>query len=98
MSDKDGGPAFPQTNEQMYADPIHGVIRPSDIYGSADPGMSKRDYFAAQALVACMGSDRWVRGVDAAAAKHKVTFAEAVAAMVYLYADAILAERAKETK
>lgn len=50
MTVVDGGPAFPQTNEQRYADPIHGVIRPSDIYGEAPRGMSLRDYFAAAAL------------------------------------------------
>lgn len=47
----DGGPAFPQTNEQRYSDPVHGVIRPKDIYGDAPSGMSLRDYFAAWALI-----------------------------------------------
>jgi hypothetical protein len=48
----DGGPAFPQVNEQRYNDPVHGVISPKDIYGDAPSGMSLRDWFAGQALTA----------------------------------------------
>ena len=49
MATNDGGPVYPQTNEQRYADPVHGAIRPSDIYGPAHPGMSLRDWFAGMA-------------------------------------------------
>lgn len=54
MAIKDGGPAFPQTNEQRYNDPIHGVVRPSDIFGEAHLGMKLRDYFAAKAMAALL--------------------------------------------
>ena len=45
MAINDGGPAFPQ-----YVAEIHGVATHSGEFGL--PGMSLRDYFAAQALIA----------------------------------------------
>lgn len=56
MSENDGGPAFPVQSEQRYNDPIHGVIRPSDMYGETPHGMSLRDYFAGRALTGIIAS------------------------------------------
>lgn len=55
--------------------------------------MELRDYFAGQALIACMSSPPWVKGMDAAAAACGTTLAEAVAEMVYQYADVMMVER-----
>lgn len=84
MSNKNGGPAFPTA--EFYDEKHVGTIF----------GMSLRDYFAGQALVACMSSPRWVEGLDISAAKSGSKFGEALAAMAFQYADAMLAERAKE--
>lgn len=80
MSVNDGGPAFPVPSEQRYQDPIHGVIRPSDIYGPSPSGMSLRDYFAGKVL---------------GEASHDLTEPDAIAARAYMIADAMLAKRAK---
>ena len=41
---------FPQANEQRYVDPIHGIVTPSQIFGPAPGGLTKREYFAAMAM------------------------------------------------
>jgi hypothetical protein len=43
-------PAFPIPGEQRYMDPIHGVIKPSDIGNEGHVGLTKRELFAAMAL------------------------------------------------
>jgi hypothetical protein len=87
----DGGPVFPQTHEQRYLDPVHGVIRPKDIYGDAHPGMSLRDYFAGQSLGESCGVVAAMADYPRAAKEE----AERIAQAAYLIADAMLAERSK---
>lgn len=69
----DGGPAFPR--------PIAGLVD-GGVYYSADEGMSLRDWFAGQALIA----------IGAAAPYTEV------AAAAYAYADAMLRHRSSEKK
>jgi hypothetical protein len=80
MTKNDGGPAFPVPNEQRYEDPVHGVIRPSDIYGEGHTGMSLRDWFAGMALRVRYGDGTAMTPEDAAV-------------MAYQLADAMLAAR-----
>lgn len=80
MSERDGGYAFPQTLTERT-----GFV--------GCEGMTLRDYFAAQALIACMSNDRWVKGLDDRTAEHKLAFSETLAETVYRYADAMLNER-----
>ena len=47
---EDGGPAFPQANDDYVDHPVHGRILLSHLDRSPEPGMSLRDYFAGQAL------------------------------------------------
>lgn len=82
MSKNNGGAAFPQ--------PIHHPDL--EVYASA--GMSLRDYFAAkamQALIANVGPHS-VSGVGGSAMYGSP---EIHARSAYIYADAMLAERAK---
>lgn len=102
MSEKDGGPAFPQANEQRYNDPILGVIRPSDIYGDAPAGMSLRDYFAANSgltmqLHIFTGSDGQMEILDPSSvtAEARQRIADWKAVVSYQIADAMLKERSK---
>ena len=81
----DGGPVFPQPNEQRYLDPVHGVIRPSDIYGPAPSGIKLRDYFAGQALAGICG--------DGIPGNHH--WPANVVRDAYELADLMLAEREK---
>lgn len=95
----DGGPAFPQTNEQRYSDPVHGVIRQSDINGPAEAGMSLRDYFAAKAMHAEIVTAGALEGprdalVEAACAAGR-DVEDQIAFNAYRLADAMLRERAK---
>lgn len=69
MSEKDGGAAFPNITPDM---PVDG-----------GPGMSLRDYFAAQALTGLLSDNRIV------------DTPQSFAARAYEVADAMLAERAK---
>lgn len=78
---QDGGPAFPQAHEQRYNDPVHGVIRPSDIYGEAHPGMSLRDYFAGQYVIGFM------------AGRDGIAEPRVVAREAYIIAEAMLSAR-----
>lgn len=91
MKKPDGGPVFPQAHEQRYADPVHGVIRPSDIYGAAALGMSLRDYFAGQALAGMTSR------LDADRVRRYFTghYDGREASVAYVIADTMLAERAK---
>lgn len=54
-------------------------------------GVSRRDYFAGQALIALMSCDAWVRGLDAVTPKGELK--DAVAAHTYAMADAMLEAR-----
>jgi hypothetical protein len=87
MAPNDGGPAFPQTNEERYLDPQHGVIRPKDIYGDASSGMSLRDYFAAQCFSVLIVYEEGSTG--------SVEDFAGAARDAYRRADALLAEREK---
>lgn len=82
MSDKDGGPAFPQPpcpNCGVQHEPEHV------------PGMSLRDYFAAQALPVVITAYVAANG-NGCAADHAL---RNIPALAFKYADAMLAERKK---
>lgn len=56
-------------------------------------GMSLRDFFAAQAVVAFMSSPQWVRSFDEAVRDEKANFKHSLAANAYEMADAMLKAR-----
>lgn len=77
MSDKDGGPAFPES---------YGDIRNQCNSGGVSGGMSLRDFFAAKAMaadIAGVGND-WMATISQA---------ESTAKRAYAMADAMLAAR-----
>lgn len=85
MDDKSGGSAFPTAGDEVHA---------------FDPGMSLRDYFAGQALsnsAICTGEAKQYE-LDAWFGKYatSITRRQIVAKQAAAYADAMLAERAKE--
>ncbi len=90
MSDKDGGPAFGGSWDTVYFD-TKGRIEPQRMERRA-PGMSLRDYFAAQALQAV------IREIGSASVKEVADGIRAggtESKTAYAYADAMLKERAK---
>jgi hypothetical protein len=82
MAIKDGGPAFP-----LF---IHAA---GNCGPGVNEGLSLRDYFAGQALIALMSSELWTRGLDSNAKPGE--FKAALAAHAYVLADHMLAEREK---
>lgn len=56
-------------------------------------GMSLRDYFAGQAIIALMSSPAWVGGLDKAAAAGQANFKGSLAVNAYVLADAMLEAR-----
>jgi hypothetical protein len=87
---KDGGPAFP---EAVAVSPA------GDLYYSANPGMTLRDWFAGQAIsnaAICTGSAPEYELLRWFGPRGGITRAEIVAAQAHDYADAMLAERAKQ--
>jgi hypothetical protein len=97
---RDGGTAFPAEYERrlsMPANPTMGQLYPTSEHVS-NPGMSLRDYFAAQALAnptICTGRCEdwelraWFKD-RGGITKHEIATKQA-----FSYADAMLAERAK---
>jgi hypothetical protein len=78
---KDGGPAFPRRGND---------------HEEGAKGMTLRDYFAGQAMQATLGSDTAVSEIMAADMDaDRSGLAKAVAAIAYLFADAMLAERSR---
>ena len=57
-----------------------------------EPGMSLRDHFAGQALEGIVDGPAWKQGVQ-----QMLTEASCIATACYIVADAMLAERKKET-
>lgn len=61
-----------------------------------DAGMSMRDYFAGQAMQATLSSDTAVAEIAASdMGADRAGLAKSVAEIAYMFADAMLAERAK---
>ena len=81
MSARDGGPAFPRTGEG-FGNPLYDA-----------PGMTLRDYFAAQALSMLNYHNILAAAVTAQETEWAIQNA---AVLSYRLADAMLAERAKE--
>lgn len=84
----DGGPAFPQAYQPRESN-VGGYVPPP-----VPPGMTLRDYFAAAALPAIIGGAARLPGHIF----ENKSSAQAIAMLTttaYLYADAMLAERAK---
>ena len=91
---KDGGAAFPSTNEltQRVGDVVFGT--------SGHRGMSLRDYFAAKAMQALIAAAHSGHGTDAimkAAEATGLSESRIISSAAYDYADAMLAHREKET-
>ncbi len=93
-SDKTGGPAFPCINPHY-----DGNWNKEPIMG----GMMLRDYFAAKALQGMLSDPSATsRGCaeaiaqDFASGRTPTSFLEVTAQSAYAYADAMLAERAKQ--
>jgi hypothetical protein len=86
----DGGTAFPRTeavqvlHEDGYRTEFHQV-----------GGMSRRDYFAGQALIALLSSAGWVRDADDAFKKNGIAFKRGVAANAFALADEMVRESAR---
>lgn len=83
----DGGPAYP-TGTWEYDG--NGNVLPYQ-----EPGMSLRDYFAAQAMSAIFCGDGARMVADRDERYDETNWAEVVAANAYEMADAMIAERAK---
>lgn len=93
MSEKDGGPAFPQfQKERVY----HGS---GDRFGEDTfvpvDGMALRDWFAGQAIVGALMEVRVPGWNGDGIGDRGRGEASALAAAAYVIADAMLAERAK---
>lgn len=82
----DGGPAFPYIVRGAHGDLLH----------PAEPGMTLRDWFAGQALAGLLASGADERGglLPEGANEDDDRVAQ-WSVSSYLYADAMLAERAK---
>jgi hypothetical protein len=80
-----GGFAYPQTPAMS---PMGDIIHPSEQGWGG--GMSLRDYFAAQALTAMLGSGSSIKRNG-----NPITGESEFAAAAYVFADAMLAERSK---
>ena len=75
----DGGPAFPTNDSNLYP------------YGAT--GISKRDWFAGQALIGAMTGATIPEDVNDAEIRR---VADEVAKRLYIFADAMIAERDKK--
>jgi hypothetical protein len=58
--------------------------------GGVTPGMTLRDYFAGQAVIALMSNPTWVAGLDKAASDNGYDFKHALAGSAYALADEML--------
>lgn len=83
----DGGPAFP----------IQPFVNPRGDWEWGSAGVSVRDYFAAKALPQAWESEHANPTYGGASSSKEPTY-RGVAAKAYLIADAMIAERNKETK
>jgi hypothetical protein len=90
---EDGGPVFPAE--------IHGSTHEGeytgkrDVYLNLSGGMSLRDWFAGQALIALMSNKAWVTGLDAHCERFCLEFRPELARSAYETADAMLKARAR---
>lgn len=84
MSKKDGGHAFPNITPDMIVD--------------GGPGMSLRDWFAGQALASIIEASIGNPKIISSLAKDiGIGITNTVATIAYEYADAMIAQREKET-
>ena len=87
---KDGGPAFPQPNIKIFKD--------GTPWGSAGPieyGMTLRDYFAGQAMIALMQAVTMNKEFAQYVAKINPDGNSFVAMAAYMHADAMIVQREK---
>lgn len=82
MSEKDGGPAFPETR---WDDKTRQEVQWC--------GMALRDYFAAKALQGLLSSPQTIRGLGSEAERRGIVPNICVARCAYEYADAMLQAR-----
>lgn len=88
MTSKDGGAAFPRP----YSD--NGLSSPNFHAFHARDGMSLRDWFAGMAMQAIIAKGEVCVWYDEES-RRASCLDEAIARGAYIYADALLAERAK---
>ena len=91
----DGGAAFPSGGTELDHVEVNPDGSPRPIF-KAIPGMSLRDYFAGQALMGILSNSEFEKDrkrMDKKFDDDKQT--KAVMSVVYAFADAMLAERAK---
>jgi hypothetical protein len=76
--------------------PFEWHVKPEDLPNNglkpAD-GMSLRDYFAGQAIIALMSSPIWMKGADAAFSATSLEFKRGLAGHAYIMADEMLRAR-----
>lgn len=89
-SKNDGGPAFPAPNYVELGNPLNGIKGAIESAG----GMSLRDWFAGRAAVALIEAATAEDFDDCKTAQER---AERIARSAYNVADAMLAEREKQT-
>lgn len=88
MAQKDGGPAFPQIQNEYVDHPVHGYIHRAQVGDDVQPGMSLRDYLAAKALPAVV--KKYAEDNGGVGADH---LPNDCAIHAYRIADAMLAHR-----
>lgn len=88
----DGGPAFPVPSDAMILD-INGSVAFASSYGGGpEKGMTLRDFFAAKAMAGLLA-----RSAETMVAGEILKLPSDYATVAYFFADAMLAERAKDT-
>lgn len=87
----DGGPAFPQHQEEFVDHPVHGRIHRNHVDMALEPGMTLRDWFAGQALTGDFASQSEEMGMWSNDTAQ--SFMEARARLYYRMADALLTAR-----
>lgn len=95
MSNKDGGPAFPLGQKEAVDGSLY--------YDAVHPGMTLRDYFAAQALIGFIAAGLASSALGEVRRREKdltdraasIAAMELIADGAYIAADAMLKERAK---
>lgn len=104
MSEDKSGPAFPQANADYVDHPVHGYIHRAQVGMDAHPGMSLRDYFAAQALAGLIANATYGGELQKVLDHNKEIWdaspagygaREYVAEIAYGMADAMIAVRSK---
>jgi hypothetical protein len=95
MSKDNGGPAFPQPDEQFIYSDERGMVGTRGYGEIGHAGMTLRDYFAAKALTGLLADIKNVQRFDEISQKEMIEPHALMATACYSMADAMLAERLK---